>query len=213
MQLPSRPGGREGRRGRRGSVHALVLLLALFLAPSVWAQVDPIHRSLLHVGYDQPVNGRGPRGVYAYYYFNEPHLVGTNIALRMALAPAYVDSELGFRELLSPHTDLGIGIYGGAFGDNYYEVRRGQYLSGESFDGHGGGISLSLYQRVNPGMRIPLNLVARAGFRYSVYAVTDDTEDGFEVPESRPMPFARVGFRWAGKEPVLYPDLGLEVSA
>ncbi|MCC6233569.1 MAG: hypothetical protein IT580_13045 [Verrucomicrobiales bacterium] len=192
----------------------LVLMLMQGLGGTIAkAQVDPYHRSMLQMGYDQPINGRGPRGVYAYYYYNKPDLIGTNVALRVALAPAYVDGELGLRELISPHTDLGLGFYGGAYGDNYYEVRNGRYLEGESFDGHGGGAAISLYQLVNPAMRIPLHLIARAGFRYTAYAEGEETDEGFEVPESRPMPFARVGLRWAGKEPVLYPDLGLEVSA
>lgn len=188
-------------------------MLSLCLCcPWARAQVDPIQRSLLQLGYDQPLNGRGPQAVYAYYYYNRPELVGTNVALRLAIAPAYVDGEIGFRELLSPNTDVGIGVYGGAFGDNYYEVRQGDYRLGESFDGHGGGTALSVYHLVNPGRQIPLNLVARLGFRYSAYARTRDTEDAFEIPDDRPMLFTRFGIRLAGKEPVLDPDLGLELS-
>ena len=53
---------------------------------------------------------------------------------------------------------------------------------------------------------------SRRGFRYSRYADTSDTENGFVLPEDRPMGFVRTGLRLAGKEPVLYPDLGMELS-
>lgn len=182
-------------------------------SPSAWAQIDPYHRNLLQLGYDQPLTARGPRGVYVYYYYNNPEIIGTNTVLRLAIAPAYLDGELGFRQLLSPYTDLGIGFYGGMFGDDFYEVRQGDYRKRESFDGHGGGTALSVYHLLNPGMLIPLNMVGRGGFRYSGYSGTRDTANEFELPDARPMSFARAGLRLAGKEPILYPDLGLEVSA
>ena len=47
--------------------------------------------------------------------------------LRLAVAPVSLYSELGFREVL-PRTDFGIGIRGGAFGENYYEINQGDYL-------------------------------------------------------------------------------------
>ncbi len=175
-------------------------------------QVDPYHRNLLQLGYDQPLRSQGPQGIYAYYYYNNPEFIRTNTALRLAIAPAYVDSELGFRQLLSPYTDVGLGLSGGAYADNYYEVREGNYRRTESFDGHGGGASLSVYQLLNPGMLVPLNLIGRGGVRYSTFARTSDTSDQFELPDARPMPFVRGGLRLAGKQPLLYPDLGLEVS-
>jgi hypothetical protein len=70
----------------------------------------------------------------------------------------------------------------------------------------------SLYQLLNPSQRIPLNLVVRGGFCYSTFAETSDTADDFEVPGDRLTAFTRVGLRFAGKEPVLYPELGLEAS-
>ena len=176
-------------------------------------QVDPYERNLLQLGYDQPTGRQGPQGLYAYYYYNDPVLLGANTALRLAIAPVYVDGEIGFRQLLSHTTDVGLGFYGGAYGDNYYEVRQGNYRRSESFFGHGGGLSSSLYQLLNPGMVIPLNAVARGGFRYSTFARTSDTSDDFELPDGRPMPFARAGLRLGGKQPLLYPDLGVEVSA
>ncbi len=133
------------------------------------AQIDPERRDLLELGYDQPVVGQGPQGVYAYFYYNNPDFFQTNIALRAAIAPVYLDSEIGFKQLISPYTDVGIGINGGAYGDNYYEVRQGNYIKPESFDGHGGGASASIYQLLDPGMLIPLNLVVRGGLHYSTF--------------------------------------------
>jgi hypothetical protein len=182
-------------------------------SPVGFGQIDPYHRNLLQLGYDQPVNSQGPQAVYAYYYFNNPEISGTNTALRLAIAPAYVDGELGFRQLFSPTTDVGIGLYGGAYGDSFYEVRQGNYRRSESFYGHGAGTAVSVYQLLNSGMLVPLNAVARGGFRYSAYSGTSDTANDFELPDARPMTFVRAGLRLAGKEPILYPDLGLEVSA
>jgi hypothetical protein len=176
------------------------------------AQVDPIPRNQIQLGYDQFLSGKGPQAAYAYYYLNVPELTRSNLALRMAVAPAYLDSELGIRGVLTPYTDLGLGIAGGAFGDSYYEVRQGRYYQDQSFDGYGGGAALSLYQLLNPGQLVPLNVVARGGFRYTTYAKTGDTAGNFEVPADRMNLFTRAGLRLAGKEPVLYPDLGLELS-
>ena len=176
------------------------------------AQIDPEHRSLLELGYDQPLAGQGPQGVYAYYYYNNPEFIKTNTALRLAVAPVYVDGELGFKQLLSPNTDVGLGFYGGMFGANYYEVRQGKYLKRESFDGSGGGASLSVYHLLNPGRLIPVSVVARAGMFDSTYSTADQTAGNFILPDNQIIGFTRVGIRMAGKEPLLYPDLGLELS-
>ncbi len=167
---------------------------------------------MLELGYDQPLTGKGPQGVYAYYYYNTPDLFDTNTALRLAIAPAYVDGELGFKQLLSPTTDVGVGFFGGMFGANYYEVRQGQYYQNESFYGSGGGAALSVYQLLNPGMLIPVNLVARAGMRELTYTGTSETADNFALPANQTVGYTREGIRVAGKEPLLYPDLGLELS-
>lgn len=184
----------------------------LGLAPGAHAQIDPYSRNLLQLGYDQALVGRGPQAAYVYYYYNNPAFLRTNLALRLAVAPVYFDGELGFREFLSPHTAAGVALRGGGFNDNYYEVRQGRYLRSESFTGYGGGAALKLYHRMNPGQMIPLHAVGQAGFHYSTYATTDKTDLAFEVPDDRMNTFVRVGLRLAGKEPMLYPDLGMEVS-
>lgn len=196
--------------GTRTKLILGLLLAALPLASR--AQVDPMHRNLLQLGADAPLSGFGPQGIYAYYYYNNPELSGTNVALRMAIAPAYFDGEIGFKELLSPNTDVGLGIYGGAFGDNYYEVRQGHFYQQESFDGYGGGGAISLYQLLNPGQLIPLNVVLRGGTRYQSFGDADQTAPAFVLPEARFTTFFRAGLRLAGKEPVLDPRLGMELS-
>jgi len=120
--------------------------------------------------------------------------------------------ELGFRQLLSPNTDVGFGFSGGGFAENYYEIRQGNYYKSESFDGHGGGASLNLYHLMNPRQMIPLNVVVQGGFHYSTYSRTADTVDSFSLPANRENTFLRAGLRLAGKEPMLYPDLAMEVS-
>jgi hypothetical protein len=186
----------------------------LFILPlaSAWSQVDPFQRHQLQLGYDQPLMGQGPQAVYVYYYRNEPQFVRSNLTLRLAVAPAYLDSEIGIKDVLSPSTALGVGVAGGGFGDYYYEVRQGKYMRRESFNGHGGGSSVSLYQTLNPDQLVPLFLIARGGFRYSTYVDGRKTDDAFELPEDRVNLYTRAGLRLAGKEPILYPDLAMELS-
>jgi hypothetical protein len=186
--------------------------LLLGSALAVWAQIDPYPRNLVQLGYDYSLSGKGPQSLYAYYYYNNPAFVSTNVALRLAVAPVYLDGEIGFRGLLSPHTDVGLGLSGGGFGENYYGIRQGHYYKDESFDGHGGGASLNLYHLINPRQMIPLNAVVQGGFHYSTYSRTDETADSFALPANRENTFLRAGLRFAGKEPMLYPDLAMEVS-
>ena len=175
------------------------------------AQVDPYPRSLPKSGYDQTLSGHTPQSLYAYYYYNNPAFLRTNMALRLAVAPVYLYSELGFRQVL-PRTDVGIGISGGAFGENYYEINQGDYVKSQSFNGSGGGASLNLYHRLNPNQRIPLNAIVQAGGAYVAYSDTSKTDDQFQLPADGMNTFARAGLRFAGKEPMLYADLGMEVS-
>jgi hypothetical protein len=194
------------------TVPLLAITLMLGGVSPARAQIDPYPRSLLQLGYDLPLTGQGPQSLYAYYYYNRPGFLRTNVTLRLAVAPVYLDGELGFRQLLSPNTDVGIGINGGGFGENHYEVRQGRYFKDESFDGHGGGASLNLYHRINPAHLIPLNVVVKGGVHYSTYSAADKTDASFSLPEDRVSTFARAGLRFAGKEPMLYADLAMEVS-
>jgi len=198
---------------QKGGMNRLLMWCGLMLVTqTIFGQIDPMRRNLLQLGYDQPLVGRGPYGVYSFYYYNDPEFRGTNIVLRAVLTPVYLDSELGFKGLISPYTDFGINVGGGAFYDNLYDVQQGNFVQSESFNGYGGGMTLGVYQLLNPGMLIPLNAVLRGGIRYTTYADTDKTAENFDLPPSRFNPYVRVGLRLAGKEPVLFPDLGLELS-
>jgi hypothetical protein len=176
------------------------------------AQLDPYPRSLLQLGVDQAVSAVGPQSLYAYYYSNHPFTGDSNRVLRLVVAPLFVDGELGFRSLLSPDTDVGIGFGGGGYSENQFEIRKGRYIREESFDGHGGGGSLRLYHRINPGGRIPLSLVVQSGARFSTFARTGRTAEEFIPPADRVEADLRTGLRLAGAEPLLYPDLAMEMS-
>jgi hypothetical protein len=185
--------------------------LALLIPFAVSAQIDPFARDLIQFGYNQPMEGRAPIAAYAFYYHNQPDFLQTNLTLRLAVAPTYVDSELGFAHLLGPNTDLGIGVAGGGFADNYNEIRGGKWIQGESFDGYSAEMSASIYHLFNPGQLIPLNLVVRGAAHYSVYA-RDETAANFVLPDDGTDFNFRTGLRYGGIEPTLYPDLAMELS-
>ena len=192
--------------------------LALILAGLGWAwtargQIDPIKRELIQLGYNQPIQGRAPLGGYAFYYLNLPQFLETNLTLRLAIAPVYLDTELGIGKVIGPYTDIGLGLHGGGFADSYAEIRGGDYRRSESFTGHGGGVSASLYHLFNPGRMIPLSAVFRVENHYSIYSRDDDTSDRFTVPDDRATWNFRTGLRWGGIEPTMNPEFGLELSA
>jgi hypothetical protein len=183
------------------------------LVSSATAQIDPIRRDLIEIGYGQPLIGHAPLAAYGYYFLNRPQFLETNLTLRLAIAPVYLDGELGLRNALGPNTDIGIGLTGGAFANSYDEIRQGKWFHEESFTGYGAGTALSVYHLFNPRARIPLNGLLRAGFHYSFYERDDTTAPDFVLPDDQPMVAVRAGFRWGGFEPVLSPDLAMEISA
>jgi hypothetical protein len=189
-----------------------LLLLCIVIPFRLQAQIDPVKRQLVQLGYGQPIQGHAPLSGYAFYYFNQPSFIETNLTLRLAVAPVYLDSELGFTDLLGPHTDFGIGINGGGFADSYSEIRSGHYLQEESFSGDGGGLSTSIYHLFNPDQRIPLNAILKGSLYYATYSRDDRTAPGFVVPEDRPTAAVRAGLRWGGREPLMMSDAALELS-
>lgn len=191
--------------------HALAWL-TLFVPFFAFAQIDPVPRDLIQFGYNQSFEGHVPFAGYAFYYHNQPDFLRTNLTLRLAVAPVYVDSELGFVHGLGPNTDYAIGFAGGGFGDSYNEIRGGKFIPAESFDGHGGEISQSIYHLFNPDDRIPLNLVFRGTFHYSDYERNSDTASDFILPDDRAEFDIRTGLRWGGIEPTLFPELAMELS-
>jgi hypothetical protein len=191
-----------------------VLLMLGILSPLCsHAQIDPVKRQLVQMGYNQPFEGHPPISGYAFFYYNQPSFMRTNLTLRLAVAPVYMDSELGFSSLLGEHTDLGLGIFGGGFADSYSEIRSGKLFREESFTGHGGGAEASVYHLFNPEQRIPLNAVLRGIINYAAYTRDDETSPNFVLPNNHPTAIVRAGLRWGGREPLLTPDAAMELSA
>jgi hypothetical protein len=189
-----------------------LLWLTLFVPVLASAQIDPVRRDLVQFGYNQAVEGRSPLAAYAFFYHNQPNFLRTNLTLRVALAPIYLDSELGFVGGLGPHTDFAIGLAGGGFADSYSEIRGGTFLPSESFNGNGAEISASIYHLFNPADEIPLNLVLRGTAHYSFYDRNDDTATAFQLPDNHGDFSMRTGLRWGGIEPTLFPALAMELS-
>jgi hypothetical protein len=186
--------------------------LALLVPLIADAQIDPVKRDLIQIGYNQLLEGRAPVAGYAFYYHNQPDFLRTNLTLRLALAPVYVDSELGFVHGLGPQTDFAIGAAGGGFADGHNEIDAGEFNQRKSFDGHGGEISASIYHLFNPDDQIPLNLVLRGAAHYSVFSANDNTADNFKTPGDMTTFSVRTGLRYGGIEPTLFPELAMELS-
>lgn len=176
------------------------------------SQIDPVKRELLQFGYNAAFEGHAPLSAYAFYYRNQPDFLRTNLTLRLAVAPTYLDSELGIRGALDEQTDIGIGMAGGGFADSFNEIRRGKFLPEESFDGYGGEMSLSLYHLFNPGHQIPLNGVLRGIAHYATYGTGSQTVSNFRLPDPMGIFSVRTGLRWGGREPTLFPSLAMELA-
>ena len=178
-------------------MQAAVFLLAGL--GQIAAQIDPTRRELVQLGYNQPLEGQSSIAAYGFYFLNQPHwLQHSNVTLRLAVAPVYVDSEFGFSQLLGEHTDVGVGVAGGGYADSYAEVRQGNYHRNESFLGHGGEVSGSVYHLFNPGARIPLYGLVRGAAHYSFFAEDSKTGPGFELPEDQGIFRVRAGLRFGG---------------
>lgn len=195
--------------GKIGRMWLWLIWLVPMLAS---AQIDPVQRDLVQFGYNGAYQGRQPIAAYAFYYHNQPDFLRTNLTLRLAVAPVYLDSELGFNHLLGPNTDLGIGVAGGGFADDYNEIHVGKFLPGESFEGDGAELSASLYHLFNPGDLIPLSFVLRGTGHYSFYSRNDDTASNFQLPNDHADVSVRTGLRFGGVEPTLFPPLAMELS-
>lgn len=190
-----------------------LLLPALFRPATAFSQIDPVKRELIQFGYNQPVEGQAPIAGYAFYYYNEPDfLCNSNLTLRLAVAPVYLDSELGISHVLGQNTDIGIGLAGGGFADSYTEVESGKYLPAESFNGNGGTLSANIYHLFNPTQLIPLNGVLRGDVDYANYERDSDTDPGFALPPDVTSFDVRTGLRLGGEEPLMIPDVAMELS-
>jgi hypothetical protein len=203
-----------GERGLSRACNVRFLVLLFLAWTSVGhAQIDPDKRQLIHLGYNQPMEGKGPLAVYGFYYRNQPNfLQNTNLTLRTAIAPLYLDAELGMIGLIGPNTDLAIGVSGGGYADSYFEVRRGEYLRNESFDGHGAELSASIYHRFNPDAQIPLNGVMKFAGRAHFFEKTSKTDPNFVEPDNFESLYTRIGLRYGGREPSMTAPLAMEIS-
>jgi hypothetical protein len=188
------------------------MCLLLGGAAELSAQVDPVERRVFQVGYALPLHEHGPVAAYAFYYHNEPHFLQTNLTLRLAVVPVYVDSELGIREALSPTTDLAVGLSGGGFADSFSEMRQGNYITAESFTGHSAELNGSVYHLFNPGDIAPLYGVFRGALHGSFYTRDHETDPEFKVPDDELALIWRTGLRLGGREPYLSPRLAGEFS-
>ena len=191
----------------------LVGLLLAVSTPGSRAQVDPVDRRLLHLGYNQPIEGRSPLSVYAFYLHNQTNFLRPNLTLRAVVAPVWLDSQLGISDVLGEHTDLGIPAAGGGFARRYDEIRLGEWESGESYNGHGFTLGAALYHLFNPAHRLPLNGVLSLTAEGSYFTRDDDTKPDFELPRDHVSPVLRAGLRLGGQEPDLRSPFALEVSA
>ena len=157
-------------------------------------------------------NRRFPRTRVLLLQLAPSFLDNTNlIGCALAVAPVYVDSELGISHALGENTDVGIGLAGGGFADSYDEVRQGKYYKEESFIGHGVTGSGSLYHLFDPNARIPLNGIFRGEIHYADY-IRDETAANFVLPKDLTSFNVRTGLRFGGKEPVMIPDIAMELS-
>ena len=186
--------------------------LIYFLPLAAFAQIDPVKRELVQLGYNQPMEGRAPIAAYAYYYHNQPDFLRTNLTMRLALAPVFVDSELGFVRGLGPRTDFSVGVAGGGFADSYNEIRGGKLIEGESFEGHSAEVSANVYHLFNPADQIPLNFVLHGATHYSFFDNNEDTAKNFQRPSDGATFRVRTGLRYGGIEPTLFPDLAMELA-
>ena len=184
----------------------------VFGQAAAFGQLDPEKRRLIQLGYNQPLEGRAPIAAYGFYYYNRPGFIETNITLRLAVAPIYLDGELGFSGVFTPNTDLGVGVAGGGFGDTYSEIRDGRYIRSESFTGHSAEVSGSIYHRLNPDWVVPAWVIGRASVHRSLYTDDSDTAENFEVPDDLNSFNLRAGLRVGGREPSLTSPVAFEFS-
>ncbi len=201
--------------------NGIVWLVLLWSVIRVSAQIDPVSRQLFQFGVNLPIEGKSPLSAYAFYYENIPGFIRTNWTLRLAVAPVYLDSELGIRGALGEHTDVGLGVAGGGFADSYFEIRDGTFLDRESFTGHAADTSLSVYHLFNPTpenrtpqslAEVPLQALVRVSPHYSWFVRDQETDRAFAVPEDLASFSVRAGLRWGGREPLLVADRAVELS-
>lgn len=200
-------------RTTRPRARALAALLAVLAVVPAAAQIDPTRRYQLEGGYEQGFLQPGPVAPYFYAYLNEPNVLDSSATLRMAIAPVYLDSELGIRNAFGPYADASIGFSGGGYAFGQTEVFRGDERRGESFTGHGGGPSFTVYPRLGKLGPAPLHGVLRVAASYADYRRNHYTAPQFVLPENEWTALFRGGLRWGGSPPGLDRAPAGEISA
>lgn len=195
----------------RRSVLAALFLFAVSAAPAK-AQIDDQKRLLLEGGYEDGVGSPGPGAPYGFLFLNRPGAAGPGSAWRLALAPVYLDTELGLPGIFGSRTDLGLGFSGGGYAFGHSELARGDEKGGESFIGHGGGPSVSLYPRIGDIGPVPLSGVLRLSAIYTDFQRTARSDPAFEPPPDEWTGVLRGGLRLGGIEPGMDRGRALEFS-
>lgn len=193
--------------------HRILPALIGFFAfcSAAYPQIDPKRRQLFQFGYNQPIQGKSPIAGYLFYYHNQPKFY-KNLTLRLAVAPVALDADLGIRGFFGEKTDVSVGLSGGGFADSYSEIRQGNHRKEESFTGHASEMSLNVYHRFNPRQVLPVYLVAKAMAHYTVFKKDASNPPGFSVPPDHLNLKGRTGLRVGGKEPTIFPRVGMELS-
>jgi len=191
---------------------ALILAASLLFAGTAGAQIDDSRRLLLEAGYEDGLGNPGPSAPYAFLHLNRPRIAGPGSALRLVIAPVYADAELGLPGLFGTKTDLGLGLSGGGYAFGHAQVDRGDERPGESFIGHGGGPSVSLYPRIAKIGPVPVSGVFRMALSYTDFQRTSRTDARFQLPPDQWTGSARAGIRAGGVEPGVDKGRALEVS-
>jgi hypothetical protein len=192
--------------------HGLAALTAMLcLAAPARAQIDDTKRLLFESAYEDAL-APSPTGAYAYLYMNRPGVAGPGSAFRLALAPVFIDAELGLPGIFGSRTDVGFGFSGGGYAFSRQEAVRGDLRRGESFIGHGGGPSLSFYPKIGSIGPVPLGGVFRFSAVYTDYQATAQTDSNFEIPPDEWTGSARAGLRLGGQEPGLARTPAMELS-
>jgi hypothetical protein len=187
-------------------------LIVLAAAPA-WAQIDDARRFQLESGIEQGLGQPGPVTPYFFLYLNRPNVNRSSETLRIALAPVYLDAELGIKDAFGSLSDAAIGLSGGGYAFGQNEVFRGDDRRGESFIGHGGGPSLSAYPHLGHLGPVPLSGVIRVSGAYADYIRDYATAPQFVLPQDEFTGYFRAGLRLGGQEPGLDTSPALEVSA
>jgi len=70
-----------------------------------------------------------------------------------------------------------------------------------------------VYHLLNPADRVPLYAVLHNSAHWSLYERDNSTSPAFALPPDQTAFNVRTGLRWGGREPVMLPDLAMELSA